>query len=517
MNAPGMALSLADAEGVQRVAAYGFSDIEKFSKVEPNQLFQIGSISKSFLAILLLQLREEGKIDLNQPVSQAMPWMRVDSQFSPITLHHLLTHTSGLPDGPLFPSEAAARYGAAYAPGEHFHYSNMAYAALGHLVEEKYHGAAYPRIVGYRIFKPLGIFQSEAAIILDLRDRQPKSYWPYLADRPYPRHGRLSEAPPLAMSDASGCIAATSHDMGLYMVMLANKGRTGTGRLMSEESFSQFATPQVRAEEFGPTASYGYGIVVDTLDGHKILRHTGGMVSFASAMHVDVDEGVGAFASINAMQGYRPDPVAQYAIRLMRAAREGKPLPEIPRIDDPSLVSNAAEYAGIYRTDDGLMMEFVAADQRLFLVTNEGRIAMESRGNDKFVASAGPLQKFVYVFGRSDANDPKSPFAEVGYGGDLYTNFKYRETSRVAFPREWLAYVGHYRNESPWDGSLHIVVRKDKLLIDGVVPLEPGPNGVFFLRDKPNSPEWIQFLEIVNHRAMRLKLSGEDFWRIMVG
>src|ERR1700744_6289940 len=55
MNAPGMALSLADAEGVQRVAAYGFSDTEKFSKVEPNQLFEIGSISKSFLAILLLQ------------------------------------------------------------------------------------------------------------------------------------------------------------------------------------------------------------------------------------------------------------------------------------------------------------------------------------------------------------------------------------------------------------------------------------------------------------------------------
>jgi hypothetical protein len=286
---------------------------------------------------------------------------------------------------------------------------------------------------------------------------------------------------------------------------------------LSEESFSQFATPHVKAEEFGPTASYGYGIVVDTLDGHKVLRHTGGMVSFASAMHVDVDEKVGAFASINAMQGYRPDAVAQYAIQLMRAAREDKPLPEIPKIDDPSAIPNAAEYAGIFRTNDGLMMEFVAANNGLFLVTNGGRVAMESCGNDKFVASTGPLQKFVYVFGRSDANDPKSPFAEVGYGGDLYTSYRYRRTSRADFPQEWLAYIGHYRNESPWDGSLHIVVRDGKLLMDGVVPLEPGPNGVFFLRDKPNSPEWIQFLDIVNDHAMRSKLSGEDFWRIMVG
>ena len=70
---------------------------------------------------------------------------------------------------------------------------------------------------------------------------------------------------------------------------------------------------------------------MDTLDGHKILRHTGGMESFMSAMHMDIDEGTGAFASINAMQGYRPNPVAQYAIQLMRAHRENKSLPATPK------------------------------------------------------------------------------------------------------------------------------------------------------------------------------------------
>lgn len=515
MNAPGMSLSLSDRAGVQRVASYGFSDVEASFKTPPNPLLEIGSISKSFLAILLLQLRDEGRLDLNQPVSETMPWLRIESKFAPISLHHLLTHTSGLPDGRLFPSDPAARQRAAYAPGENFHYNNMAYAALGHLVEGKYRDAIYARVVGYRIFRALGISQSEAAIILELRARLPKSYWPYMPDRPYSRHGRLSEAPPVVVSDASRCIAATPHDMGLYMQMLANGGKTANGRLVSEESFAQFGNPYVKAERFGPTASYGYGIVVDSLDGHKILRHPGGMVSFASAMHVDVDTGVGAFVSINAMQGYRPDPVAQYAIQLLRAARENQPLPEMPPIDDPAAVKNAPEYAGTYRTNDGLMMEFVGEHDKLFLLTSQGRVAMEPRGDDRFVASGGPMQTFEYVFGRADGNDPKSPFAEVGYGGDLYTSYLDRGGRKAAFPREWLGLVGHYRNDSPWKGSLRIVLRHDKLWIDGLIPLEPGPEGAFYLRDKPNSPEWVRFHDAVNDRAMRLQFSGEDFLRVM--
>jgi hypothetical protein len=72
-------------------------------------------------------------------------------------------------------------------------------------------------------------------------------------------------------------------------------------RLISEESFTLFSTPHIKADEFSPTSFYGYGIAIDTLNGRKILRHIGGMVAFASSMHVDLDGGVAAFASINAM------------------------------------------------------------------------------------------------------------------------------------------------------------------------------------------------------------------------
>src|ERR1041385_513287 len=118
MNAPGMTLVMADRDGVQRVATYGFSDIESKSGVHPDQLFQIGSISKSFVALCLLQLRDEGKLDLQKPVLDYLSWFRIESPYEPITTHHLLTHTSGLPGTPpVFLSDPAAKHRAAYGPG----------------------------------------------------------------------------------------------------------------------------------------------------------------------------------------------------------------------------------------------------------------------------------------------------------------------------------------------------------------------------------------------------------------
>lgn len=97
MNSPGMTLVLANRDGILRAATYGFSDLERGLNVKPEQLFHIGSISKSFTAIALLQLREEGKLDLHQPVVEYLPWLKIETQYAPITTHHLLTHSAGLP------------------------------------------------------------------------------------------------------------------------------------------------------------------------------------------------------------------------------------------------------------------------------------------------------------------------------------------------------------------------------------------------------------------------------------
>jgi len=136
-------------------------------------------------------------------------------------------------------------------------------------------------------------------------------------------------------------------------------------------------------------------------------------------------------------------------------------------------------------------------------------------GDGNFLVLHPDFSRFTLVFERANDKDPKSAVVAVSWGGDWYTNSRYTGPKQFDTPKEWAAYVGHYRNENVWIGSLRIVIRKDKLTIDGVVPLEPGPDGVFYLRDEPHNPEWIRFGDIVNGKAMRVKLSGEDLWRQM--
>ena len=186
------------------------------------------------------------------------------------------------------------------------------------------------------------------------------------------------------MSAGSGCIASTARDMGAYLTMLINRGATPAGRAVSAAGFELFAQAHMAAEHFGPGAAYGYGIAVDRLDGHKRLRHTGGMVSFASALEIDLDSGVGVFASINAMQGYRPRPVAEYALRLMRACREGTALPDVPARDPSWRVPAAADYARRYEGSGGHGLTVVAEGDRLFLMHQGARVPLEPAADGRF-------------------------------------------------------------------------------------------------------------------------------------
>lgn len=512
MNSPGMTLAISDKSGVVRVATYGFSDIELKDRVRPEQLFQIGSISKSFAALVLLQLADEKKVDLERPVMEYLPSLPIAPKW-PFTAHHLLTHSAGLPGiGPLYLSDPAMKYEQGHEPGKAFHYCNTGFDILGALIE-KADGRPWADSVGDRIFKPLGMNSTAATIDNEKRARTAKSYVPFRDDAPYPRYGLLAQAPNFIFEKPSGSIASTPEDMGRYMHALVNGG----AKIASAEGFAAFSTPHILAEDFGPKAQYGYGIAVDTLDGHKILRHTGGMVSFMSAMHIDLDGGFGAFASINAQQGYRPNPVAQYALKLMRATAEGSKLPDPPAANDPMRVSNAADYLGAYTSADGQKMVVTGREGRLLLDNNGSSFELQRGGDaDQFIALGPAPAYFPLLFGRAKHDDAKSPVVEIAYGPHWYTNDKYSGPREFTSPAAYEQYVGHYRNDEPWTGSTRVVLRKGKLWLDGVVPLEQDaqvPN-LFHFRDEPTNPEVVRFLHVVNGKAQMIKISGTDLWRM---
>jgi hypothetical protein len=356
---------------------------------------------------------------------------------------------------------------------------------------------------------------TEPTITLDAYERMALSFRVPRNDRPYPRFGRLVPCPPIVMQDASGCVASTARDMGAYLTMLINRGAVGEKRVVSQHGFELFATPHVEAGHFGPGTSYGYGIAIDKLDGHTRLRHTGGMVSFASALEVDADSGVGAFASVNAMQGYRPRPVAEYALQLMRACAEGKALPGVPPRNLSYRVESAGNYAGTYTAQDGRTLQVIAEGERLWLVHAGERVTLEAAPDtaDAFTVLHPDFAEYSLLFTRSGANGT-GVVTGAGWGANWYASGSRVAPVFPAVPAAWRAYAGHYRNEDPWVGSLRIDIRQGRLWLNGVVPLAADADGRFYLRDEADSPEWVEFSDIVGGTAKRLTLSGIELRRV---
>jgi D-alanyl-D-alanine carboxypeptidase len=517
MNAPGLTLALADRDGPIRLSTYGYTHLDARVPVSSSDLFEIGSISKSFVALTLLQLRDEGKLDLQAPIRHYLPWLAAETDFGEILVHHLLTHSSGMPeDEPVFPRAPERRPRQAYTPGSQFHYSNWGYGVLGYLIESL-DGRSWPMAVTARILEPLGMHNTVPTLSSAARGRIAQSYTPLHDDRPYPRRGPLAVAGNLEFEEASGSIASCPADMAVYMRMILNGGAHAGGRIVSAEGFTLFSTPYIAAPDFSPKAFYGYGIAVDELDGHRRLRHTGGMVSFMSAMHLDLDAGLGAFASINAQLGYRPNPVAQFALQVLRGALDNRPPPPLPPFDPSAAVSDAASYQGSYVSADGRRLEVVAAGERLVLVRAHERIDLQHTEEGNFIADHADFDLYPLVFERDGAGESSAgasrPVAALAHGPEWYARAE--SHARPIEPSPELArYAGAYYSADPWVGWVRVVQRQGRLWIGGTDPLSPIGDRLFRVGEKPTSPEVAEFLDFVDGSPRRLRFDGGELERI---
>ena len=507
-GAPGMTLALANRDGLIRASTYGYADTKAGLRVVPETMFEIGSISKSFVALALLQLRDEGKLDLNKPIVEYLPWLKINSKFEAITTHHILSHSAGLPGAPLLLDALLGELWTAYAPGKRFLYSNTGYNILGFLIEAL-DKRPFAESMRARMLAPLGMTASAPIITNDLRKKIAIGYEPLEEGKPFPALGPLAEAQWIEVDIAAGSIASTPGDMAKYMRMLLNRGALPKGRLISEESFALFTKPAINSPYRGEPASYGYGLWVSDIDGHTRLRHTGGMVAFSSSIDVDLTAGVGAFASVNAnLRGYRPVAVTKYAVELFNASLAAKSLPDPPAppasVDE---VKNAADYAGTFTTLDDKKLELVAEGNKLILVHANRRVVLERAGTDRFIVKHPDFDMFLLGFTRENQK-----VTQAFYGSDWYLGANYTGPKTFEAKKEWEAFAGHYYHDSPWYGDTRIVLRKGQLLLDGVQPLVPRADGKFGIGD-PEAPDWIAFESIVDGRAMRMNFSGIVFRR----
>lgn len=511
-GAPGMTLALADRAGAVRVSAYGYADTKAAARVRPETLFEIGSVSKSFAGVALLQMHDEGRVDLHRPVVEYLPWLKLEQRHGAVTAHHLLSHTSGLQGAPLLPESVAAGLETFSKPGEKFVYSNIGYLILGLLVEAL-DRRPFADAMTARILKPLGMNASAPVIDNRLRPRMAVGYAPEFEDRPFPARGPLAEAAWIEVDTAAGGVASNATDMVAYMRMLLNRGVGPAGRrVISESSFELLTRPVVKSPFRGEDASYTYGFwVSQDKSGSTHLRHTGGMVAFSSSFDADLTNGLAAFASVNArLGGYRPVAVTKYALELLAAERAGRELPAMPEAPPPpDEVKNAADYAGTYTAPDGRQLVLAAQGQRL-LLTNKGRaVALErSGGTDSFIVKHPDFELFRLVFGREGGE-----VVEAGHGAEWYAAARYKGPRTFEYPKEWDAYVGRYRHESPWYGSSRVVLRRGALWLDGEGQLSPLPDGSFSPGPPADTPERVRFTHVLGGRALRMNLSTVEYHR----
>jgi CubicO group peptidase (beta-lactamase class C family) len=510
-GAPGMTVALAGRGGALRVSAYGFADTKARAPVGPETLFEIGSISKSFAAVALLQMFDEGRVDLHRPVVEYLPWLKLEQKHGAVTAHHLLSHTSGLPGAPLLPESLAVGLETFFKPGEKFVYSNIGYLILGLLIETL-DRRPFADALAARVLKPLGMTASAPVISNSLRPRMAVGYSPEFEDRPFPVRGRVAEGPWVEVDTAAGGVASNSTDMAAYMRMLLNRGAVAGRRLISEKSFELLTKPVVKAPFRGEEASYAYGLwVSQNKEGATHLRHTGGMVAFSSSMDVDLTNGVAAFASVNAsLSGYRPVAVTKYALELLNAERAGRepPAPPAPA-PPPDEVKNAADYVGTYTAPGGRQLLLRAEGARLLLKYEGATIPLErSGGPDSFIVKHPEFELFRLVFTREGGK-----VVEVGHGADWYTNDRYKGPRTFEYPKEWDAYAGRYRHESAWYGSTRVVLRRGQLLLEGEQQLVPLPDGSFSIGPPEETAERVRFLDTGGGRALRMNVSSVVYYR----
>jgi len=504
---PGMTFCVTDRDGFSAVINAGWSDVDKRIPVGPDQLFQIGSISKSFAAICVLRAASTGKLSLDDAVAAHLPGLPLPRET--ITVRQLLTHASGLPDdAPFFPRGGEEHLWTGYKPGAQFSYSNTGYALLGALLE-RIHGKPYVQILQTEALIPLGMTGAKGSIRSGDQPLYAGGYWPLVEDRPFAQRGVLGPAYFTDVVESAGCVAATAAEMTRYVRYLIGAGAGQGAPLLSDVDARAFTTPVIDAPVFGPKARYAFGLGVVPVNGRQLLHHTGGMMAFSSSMHIDPEAGVGAFASTNCRIGeYRPRDVTAYACELMLAARTGTAAPAPPPIRDDERIKTAADYAGRFETAAGEVVVLRAEGDKLFASYNGQDVGVRSQGEDMVLVLHPRFERLLLTFNREGGMVVSAWWGGVLFGKDA------AHRSAPPAPPALAAMAGYYVNNDPWSGSLHVIARSDGLYADGVDLLVALPDGAYRVGKDATGCERLRFEALLDGRPQRLVVSGVDHVRM---
>ncbi len=371
-QAPGLTVSVVKDGEIVFAKGYGIARAESRTPVVADRtLFRVGSVSKIFLATALMQLVEQGKIDLDTDLNEYLEGVEIPATFEdPITLRHVMTHTTGFEDSirdlfvpleddrPLKEVLAGHLPARVRPPGELIAYSNHATALAG-LVVEQVSGEPYEAYLDRHVFEPLGMHHSSA------RQPLPEGLAARTSTGPRPDDFfiRVAIAP-------AGSVSSTATDMARFMIAHLQHGRLGDARILEEETARRM---QTRLLTLDPRVNgLAHQFFENDIGGVRMIGHSGGMVTHLTSMVLLPEHGAGFFASVNGRSAAPFLLTRLLTERYFPATR--------PR--DPTPMDGAGErlprFVGWYRESrSGVHSSFALAD---FMNTKQATLSTNGQG-----------------------------------------------------------------------------------------------------------------------------------------
>ncbi|WEH34523.1 serine hydrolase [Streptomyces sp. AM 4-1-1] len=304
---------------------------------EADHQFRIGSITKTFTAVLVLRLRDEGLLDLDDPLEKHLPGTGVGT----VTIRQLLGHTAGLAaetpspwwertPGALRPelADVLGERPRPHRPGHRHHYSNPGYTLLGSLIEAV-RGASWSDVLRREVLEPLGLHRTSPQPQAPHADGWAVHPW---ADVILPE-----PAEDLGLMAPAGQLWSTVSDLGRFASFLAE----GDDRVLGAASLAEMRLPAapMDGDEEG---TYGLGLQIVRKEGRTLVGHTGSLPGFLAALWLSVEDDMAAVVLANATSGVAIGDLAADLVRIVaeaepRIPRPWRPLPEAEA--DPELLA----------------------------------------------------------------------------------------------------------------------------------------------------------------------------------
>ncbi len=302
---------VADGE-IILLKGYGYSDLESRTPVDPRKhLFRIGSVTKTFTFTAIMQLVEQGKIDLDADVNDYLTTFKIPKAFdAPIKIKDLLAHRPGFEDA--YPEawvDADSFTGLehwlanniparVFAPGTVTSYSNYGGALAGYIVQVV-SGMSYEKYLETFILKPLAMSNTTAKQPLNKNHplNMPKSLQEHLASVYRLQEGVFKKKPfEILNSPASGAISSTAADMSRYMLAHLNGGALEGAKILERDTARQM---HERPYPDRPGPGYAHGFMTGKIAGYTTFEHGGGTLTSFTSMKMIPSLGLGVFISIN--------------------------------------------------------------------------------------------------------------------------------------------------------------------------------------------------------------------------